>query len=43
VLSEQLLIPLDDLGADGVAHLWEKIGVQDDLWRALVENNPAGP
>ncbi|WP_433555500.1 arylamine N-acetyltransferase family protein [Pseudonocardia xinjiangensis] len=43
VLSEQLLIPLDDLGADGVAHLWEKTGVQDDLWRARVENNPAGP
>ncbi|GAA1177693.1 arylamine N-acetyltransferase family protein [Pseudonocardia alaniniphila] len=40
VLSERLLIPLDDLGPDGVARLWEKAGVQDDLWQARVENNP---
>ncbi|PRX48742.1 N-hydroxyarylamine O-acetyltransferase [Prauserella shujinwangii] len=33
VLSRQLLIPLDDLGPDGVARLWEKAGTQDDLWR----------
>jgi N-hydroxyarylamine O-acetyltransferase len=43
VLSEQLLIPLDDLGPEGVASLWEKAGAQDDLWRARVENTPAGP
>ena len=40
VLSQQLLIPLDDLGPDGVARLWQKAGTQDDLWRARVGNNP---
>ncbi|WP_433292792.1 arylamine N-acetyltransferase [Pseudonocardia sp. CA-142604] len=39
VLYERLLIPLDDLGPDGVARLWGKAGVQDDLWHARVENS----
>ncbi|MGC5288005.1 arylamine N-acetyltransferase family protein [Micromonospora sp. DT231] len=37
-LSTHFLVPLDDLGPDGVAHLWQKAGAQDDLWRARVRN-----
>ncbi|WP_091108406.1 arylamine N-acetyltransferase family protein [Micromonospora citrea] len=33
-LSTHFLVPLDDLGPDGVAHLWHKTTAQDDLWRA---------
>lgn len=37
-LSTDFLVPLDDLGPEGVAHLWHKAGTQDDLWRARVRN-----
>lgn len=37
-LSTDFLVPLDDLGPEGVAHLWHKAGSQDDLWRARVRN-----
>ena len=37
-LSTHFLVPLDDLGPDGVAHLWHRTGAQDDLWRARVSN-----
>ncbi|MEV0589493.1 arylamine N-acetyltransferase [Nonomuraea sp. NPDC050310] len=39
-LSTQFLVPLDDLGRDGVARLWAKSGTQDDLWRARVGTGP---
>ncbi|MGI5523623.1 hypothetical protein ACQEUX_22210 [Micromonospora sp. CA-259024] len=39
-LSTHFLVPLDDLGPDGVAHLWHKTGTQDDLWRARVGKTP---
>lgn len=32
-LSENFLVPLEDLGPDGVGRLWEKAGAQSDLWR----------
>ncbi|MEU4836252.1 hypothetical protein, partial [Streptosporangium sp. NPDC023615] len=35
-LSTDFLVPLDDLGRNGVARLWSKTGPQDDLWRARV-------
>jgi N-hydroxyarylamine O-acetyltransferase len=35
-LSTQFLVPLDDLGPDGVAHLWHRTGTQDDLWRTRI-------
>ncbi|MEV7983855.1 arylamine N-acetyltransferase [Micromonospora sp. NPDC085948] len=37
-LSTHFLVPLDDLGPDGVARLWQQTGTQDDLWRARVRN-----
>lgn len=36
ILSERFLVPLDDLGPEGVGRLWEKAGAQHDLWRAQV-------
>ncbi|MEU8332550.1 arylamine N-acetyltransferase [Micromonospora sp. NPDC048839] len=39
-LSTHFLVPLDDLGPDGVARLWQQTGTQDDLWRARVRNTP---
>jgi N-hydroxyarylamine O-acetyltransferase len=39
-LSTDFLVPLDDLGQDGVARLWRKTGTQDDLWRARVSDIP---
>ncbi|MFJ3586200.1 arylamine N-acetyltransferase [Streptomyces sp. NPDC090127] len=38
-LSERFLVPLDDLGPDGVDRLWEKACAQDDLWRARAQEN----
>jgi N-hydroxyarylamine O-acetyltransferase len=35
-LSTDFLVPLDDLGQNGVARLWHRAGTQDDLWRARV-------
>lgn len=32
-LAEDFLVPLDDLGPDGVQRLWERAARQDDLWR----------
>ncbi|MEU7801852.1 arylamine N-acetyltransferase [Micromonospora arborensis] len=40
-LATHFLVPLDDLGPDGVAHLWHRTGAQDDLWRARVRNADA--
>ncbi|GAA3466370.1 arylamine N-acetyltransferase family protein [Nonomuraea roseola] len=37
-LAMDFLVPLDDLGHNGVAQLWHKSGTQDDLWRARVSN-----
>ncbi len=39
-LSTDFLVPLDDLGQDGVARLWHRTGTQDDLWRARVSDTP---
>ncbi|MER5321085.1 arylamine N-acetyltransferase family protein [Streptosporangium roseum] len=39
-LSTDFLVPLNELGQDGVARLWFKTGTQDDLWRARVSDIP---
>ncbi|MGC5015182.1 arylamine N-acetyltransferase family protein [Streptosporangium sp. DT93] len=39
-LSTDFLVPLDDLGPDGVARLWDRTGTQDDLWRARFGDVP---
>ncbi|TXS49112.1 acetyltransferase [Streptomyces sp. t39] len=36
-LSERFLVPLEDLGPEGVGRLWEKAGAQNDLWRTLTQ------
>ncbi|MFH8759211.1 arylamine N-acetyltransferase [Streptomyces atroolivaceus] len=36
-LSENFLVPLEDLGPDGVGRLWEKAGAQSDLWRVRTQ------
>ncbi|MFJ4839347.1 arylamine N-acetyltransferase [Streptomyces sp. NPDC088746] len=36
-LSERFLVPLEDLGPDGVGRLWEKAGAQNDLWRTRTQ------
>jgi N-hydroxyarylamine O-acetyltransferase len=38
-LRTHFLVPLDDLGRNGVAQLWHKTAAQDDLWRARVSGN----
>lgn len=40
ILSTRFLVPLDDLGPDGVDRLWVKAGTQDDLWRARISDTP---
>lgn len=40
ILSERFLVPLDDLGPDGVNQLWEKAGTQHELWRARNQTDP---
>ncbi|MFD9949046.1 arylamine N-acetyltransferase [Nonomuraea sp. NPDC059023] len=42
-LSADFLVPLGDLGRNGIAQLWHKSGAQDDLWRARVSNTPPNP
>ncbi|MFC9268696.1 arylamine N-acetyltransferase [Streptomyces zhihengii] len=32
-LRDRFLVPLEDLGPDGVNHLWEKAVAQNDLWQ----------
>jgi N-hydroxyarylamine O-acetyltransferase len=41
-LSTDFLVPLDDLGQNGVARLWHRAGAQDDLWRARVGRGAEG-
>lgn len=40
ILSERFLVPLDDLGPDGVNQLWAKAGTQHELWRARNQADP---
>ncbi len=36
-LRETFLVPLEDLGPDGVGRLWDKVGAQNDLWRTSTQ------
>ncbi|GGS25712.1 arylamine N-acetyltransferase [Streptomyces rubiginosohelvolus] len=38
-LREKLLVPLEDLGPDGVGRLWERARAQDDLWRTRAQES----
>jgi len=38
-LAEQFLVPLDDLGPDGVTRLWEQASTQYALWRTRSRND----
>ncbi|MDT0308866.1 arylamine N-acetyltransferase [Streptomyces sp. DSM 44917] len=40
-LAERFRIPLDDLGPGAVERLWERAGVQDDLWKDRSRRNGA--
>ncbi|MGW7093320.1 arylamine N-acetyltransferase family protein [Streptomyces sp. NPDC054874] len=36
-LREKFLVPLEDLGPDGISRLWEKTSAQNDLWRTRTQ------
>ncbi len=38
-LSQRFLVPLDDIGRDGVDRLWEKASAQNDLWRTRAQDD----
>ncbi|MGI5472587.1 arylamine N-acetyltransferase family protein [Streptomyces sp. CA-132043] len=38
-LAERFLVPLDDLGPDGVRRLWAKASAQNDAWRTHAQNS----